>query len=97
MQLTELRDGDEHPREGLFYICFVLVPPCKYHYGLQVHPLRHVMIFTEEQGRSGQSRADTRGWESYRETLMQLKEGDTRNGRCCDCTERVRVRPSGCS
>lgn len=66
MQFTELRGGDGHPREGLFYTCFVLVPFYKYHYGLLVHPLWHVMLFTEEQERSSKSQADIQGWEASR-------------------------------
>lgn len=101
MQFTELRHEDGHPREGLFYTCFVIVPFYKYHYGLLVRLLWHVKLFTEEQERSSKSPADTRGWEVCREILMQLifqlKEGDARNRQCVDCTERVRVRLGSCS
>lgn len=57
MECAELRGGDGCPREGLFYTCFVLLPFDKYHYGLLVHPLWHVVLFTEEQARSSCSQA----------------------------------------
>jgi len=101
MHFIELRGRDGHPKEGLFYTCFVLILFYECHYGLLAHELWHIMLFTEEQERSSKSQADIRGWEAYREILMelifQLKQRDTRNSQCFDCTERVRVRPSGCS